>query len=101
MKKITELLEEIIKDCFGKDMYTHHPKSRRAQDIEVFSAGYERGWSDAQRWIDPKEELPKYTEEVEELPDIAICCLTALHRRGVDALKVIEEKIKYNENRKD
>ena len=41
--------------------------------------------------IDPSEHLPQYTASQEELTDVLICCLTELHRRGVD----VEEMAKH------
>ena len=43
--------------------------------------------------------LPQYTEAQEELTDVLICCLTELHRRGVDVEKIIKEKIEFNKTR--
>lgn len=43
--------------------------------------------------------LPEYTEAQEELADVLICCLTELHRRGVDVEKIIKEKIEFNKTR--
>lgn len=47
----------------------------------------------------PSEHLPDYSQAQEELADILICCLTELHRRGVDIDKLILDKIQYNETR--
>lgn len=47
----------------------------------------------------PSEHLPDYSQAQEELADILICCLTELHRRGVDIDKLILDKIQYNEER--
>lgn len=47
------------------------------------------------------DHLPQYTEVVEELTDVAIAAMTELYRRGVDIEKVLHEKMKYNETRKD
>lgn len=49
--------------------------------------------------IDPSEHLPEYTETQEELADVLICCLTELHRRGVDVEKIIKAKIEFNKTR--
>lgn len=49
--------------------------------------------------IDPSEHLPEYTEAQEELTDVLICCLTELHRRGVDVERIIKEKIEFNKTR--
>jgi NTP pyrophosphatase (non-canonical NTP hydrolase) len=43
--------------------------------------------------------LPEYTEAQEELTDVLICCLTELHRRGVDVEKILTEKIEFNKTR--
>lgn len=43
--------------------------------------------------------LPEYTEAQEELADVLICCLTELHRRGVDVEKIIKEKVGFNKER--
>lgn len=43
--------------------------------------------------------LPEYTEAQEELADVLICCLTELHRRGVDVEKIIKEKVEFNKTR--
>lgn len=43
--------------------------------------------------------LPEYTEAQEELADILICCMTELVKRGVNVDKIIDAKIKFNENR--
>lgn len=43
--------------------------------------------------------LPLYTEAQEELADVLICCLTELHRRGVDVEKIIKDKIEFNKTR--
>ena len=48
---------------------------------------------------EPSEHLPQYSEEVEELADIAITAFTELYRRGVDIEKVLHEKMKFNEQR--
>ena len=47
----------------------------------------------------PSEHLPEYTEAQEELTDVLICCLTELHRRGVDMERIIKEKIEFNKTR--
>ena len=49
--------------------------------------------------IDPSEHLPEYTQAQEELTDVLICCLTELHRRGVDVKEIIKAKINYNQTR--
>lgn len=49
--------------------------------------------------IDPSEHLPQYTQAQEELTDVLICCLTELHRRGVDVEEIIKAKIEYNKTR--
>lgn len=49
--------------------------------------------------IEPSEHLPEYTEAQEELTDVLICCLTELHRRGVDVERIIKEKIEFNKTR--
>lgn len=43
--------------------------------------------------------LPEYTEAQEELADVLICCLTELHRRGVDVEKILRDKIEFNKTR--
>lgn len=43
--------------------------------------------------------LPQYTEAQEELTDVLICCLTELHRRGVDVERIIKDKIEFNKTR--
>lgn len=45
------------------------------------------------------EHLPEYTQAQEELADVLICCLTELHRRGVDVERIIKEKIEFNKTR--
>lgn len=47
----------------------------------------------------PSEHLPQYTERQEELADVLICCLTELHREGVNVETIIKEKIEYNKTR--
>ena len=49
--------------------------------------------------IDPSEHFPEYTQAQEELTDVLICCLTELHRRGVDVERIIKEKIEFNKTR--
>ena len=49
--------------------------------------------------VDPSEHLPEYTEAQEELTDVLICCLTELHRRGVDVERIIKDKIEFNKTR--
>lgn len=49
--------------------------------------------------VDPSEHLPEYTQAQEELTDVLICCLTELHRRGVDVEEIIKAKINYNKTR--
>ena len=49
--------------------------------------------------IDPSEHLPEYTQAQEELADVLICCLTELHRRGVDVEEIIKAKIEFNKTR--
>ena len=49
--------------------------------------------------IDPSEHLPQYTQAQEELTDVLICCLTELHRRGVDVEEILLAKINYNKTR--
>ena len=49
--------------------------------------------------IDKSEHLPQYTQAQEELTDVLICCLTELHRRGVDVEIIIKEKIEFNKKR--
>lgn len=43
--------------------------------------------------------LPEYTEAQEELTDVLICCLTELHRRGVNVEEIIKAKIEFNKTR--
>lgn len=45
------------------------------------------------------EHLPEYTQTQEELADVLICCLTELHRRGVDVERIVKEKIEFNKTR--
>lgn len=47
----------------------------------------------------PSEHLPQYTEKQEELADVLICCLTELHREGVNVEEIITTKINYNKTR--
>lgn len=47
---------------------------------------------------EPSEHIPEFTEAVEELADIAICCFTELYRMNVDVERIILEKVKFNEN---
>lgn len=49
--------------------------------------------------IEKSEHLPEYTQAQEELADVLICCLTELHRRGVDVERIITEKIEFNKTR--
>lgn len=49
--------------------------------------------------VDPSEHLPEYTQAQEELTDVLICCLTELHRRGVDVEKIVTDKIEFNKTR--
>lgn len=49
--------------------------------------------------VDPSEHLPQYTQAQEELTDVLICCLTELHRRGVDVEEILKAKIEYNKKR--
>lgn len=49
--------------------------------------------------VDPSEHLPEYTQAQEELTDVLICCLTELHRRGVDVEEIIKAKIEFNKTR--
>ena len=49
--------------------------------------------------VDPSEHLPEYTQAQEELTDVLICCLTELHRRGVDVERIIKAKIGFNKKR--
>lgn len=49
--------------------------------------------------VDPSEHLPEYTQAQEELTDVLICCLTELHRRGVDVEKILRDKIEFNKTR--
>ena len=49
--------------------------------------------------IDKSEHLPQYTQAQEELTDVLICCLTELHRRGVDVEEIIKAKIEFNKTR--
>lgn len=49
--------------------------------------------------IEKSEHLPEYTQAQEELTDILICCLTELHRRGVDVEDIIKAKIEFNKTR--
>ena len=49
--------------------------------------------------IDPSEHLPQYTQAQEELTDVLICCLTELHRRGVDVERIVKEKVEFNKTR--
>lgn len=43
--------------------------------------------------------LPGYTEAQEELADILICCLTELHRRGVNIEELVKAKVEFNKTR--
>lgn len=49
--------------------------------------------------VEKSEHLPQYTETQEELADVLICCLTELHRRGVDVEEIIKAKIEFNKTR--
>jgi NTP pyrophosphatase (non-canonical NTP hydrolase) len=49
--------------------------------------------------VERSEHLPEYTQAQEELTDVLICCLTELHRRGVDVERIIKEKIEFNKTR--
>ena len=49
--------------------------------------------------IDRSEHLPEYTQAQEVLADVLICCLTELHRRGVDVEKIIKDKVEFNKTR--
>lgn len=49
--------------------------------------------------VEKSEHLPQYTQAQEELTDVLICCLTELHRRGVDVERIIKEKIEFNKTR--
>lgn len=49
--------------------------------------------------VSQSEHLPEYTQAQEELTDVLICCLTELHRRGVDVERIIKEKIEFNKTR--
>lgn len=49
--------------------------------------------------MEKSEHLPEYTQAQEELADVLICCLTELHRRGVDVERIIKEKIEFNKTR--
>ena len=49
--------------------------------------------------VDPSEHLPEYTQAQEELTDVLICCLTELHRSGVDVEEILKAKINYNKTR--
>ena len=49
--------------------------------------------------IEKSEHLPEYTQAQEELTDVLICCLTELHRRGVDVEEIIKAKIEFNKTR--
>ncbi len=49
--------------------------------------------------VEPSEHLPEYTQAQEELTDVLICCLTELHRRGVDVEEIIKAKIEFNKTR--
>jgi NTP pyrophosphatase (non-canonical NTP hydrolase) len=49
--------------------------------------------------VEKSEHLPEYTQAQEELTDVLICCLTELHRRGVDVERIIKEKIEFNKTR--
>lgn len=45
------------------------------------------------------EHLRDYTEAEEELADILITCLTELHKRKVDVMRLINRKMMYNQER--
>lgn len=47
------------------------------------------------------DHLPKYSEVVEELADIALVTMTELYRRGIDIEELLHAKMKFNETRKD
>lgn len=49
--------------------------------------------------VEKSEHLPEYTQAQEELTDVLICCLTELHRRGVDVERIIKDKIEFNKTR--
>ena len=49
--------------------------------------------------VEKSEHLPEYTQAQEELTDVLICCLTELHRRGVDVEEIIKAKVEYNKKR--
>jgi NTP pyrophosphatase (non-canonical NTP hydrolase) len=49
--------------------------------------------------VEKSEHLPEYTQAQEELTDVLICCLTELHRRGVDVEEIIKAKIEFNKTR--
>ena len=47
----------------------------------------------------PSVHLPFYSERQEELADVLICCLTELHREGVNVEEIVTAKINFNKNR--
>lgn len=51
--------------------------------------------------LHPSEHLPNYTEVEEELADVLIGTLTELTVRGVNVEKIIRDKVRFNNKRKD
>lgn len=80
----------IIRGKIGKDLSHNETFFGIFEELKEFREASE---------IDKSEHLPEYTQAQEELTDVLICCLTELHRRGVDVERIVKEKIEFNKKR--
>ena len=95
MSEINDLARQsfntaIIRGQTSKDLFHNDTFFGILEELQEFRASNEFGVS---------KHLPQYTEAQEELADILICCLTELHRRGVDVEKIIKDKVEFNKTR--
>ena len=95
MSEINDLARQafntaIIRGKTSKDLSHNDTFFGILEELREFRVASEFGKS---------KHLPEYTEAQEELADVLICCLTELHRRGVDVEKIIKDKVEFNKTR--
>lgn len=76
-------------------------KTRRNNTHEALCRGIQEEMDElhkADRYNE-SEHLKGISEEVEELADVILCCMTELYGRGLDVEIVIKRKLLFNEKR--
>ena len=95
MSEINDLARQafntaIIRGKTSKDLSHNDTFFGILEELREFRVASEFGKS---------KHLPQYTKAQEELADVLICCLTELHRRGVDVERIIKDKVEFNKTR--